>query len=91
MVLAAAVLWLRDRSRDRRRVPESKRSASERRNAVGAQTLIAALLLIAIVYRTYLADSLGGRIAYGLLSLIAAFYFWSGWKANRSINERGDN
>jgi hypothetical protein len=85
VALSALLLWLRDRFRDLRHVPEAERKRSERRNAALGWAFLSFAYSAGFAYRAFSAGDKGQRIAFGLAAVGLLGAFWSSVRLYRKI------
>jgi membrane associated rhomboid family serine protease len=88
IALAAILLWLRDRYRDFRHVPESVRKLAEQKNSAGASAFVSGLFALTCVYRAFQAQTLLSR---AVPAGIAIFLAWACVQRFRRYRKIGSN
>ncbi|MFZ0643950.1 MAG: hypothetical protein WA744_09110 [Candidatus Acidiferrales bacterium] len=85
-MLAGLVLWLRDRFRDLRHVPEAERKLAEQKSAVGAKGFLSFFFMAACVVRAIAIPTFVPRVCY----FLGAFLFaWTCFQCYRSYRMLG--
>jgi hypothetical protein len=70
MVFAGIVLWLRDRFRDYRHIPETTRKLAERRSVEAATSVLFAFYFLLLTYQAIETTTLSRRIYYVSASVL---------------------
>ena len=87
--LAALLLWIRDRFRDLRHVPEEERKRSEARNALGASALVKFVSAAAALrFSIASGDPPWVRVGIGLIALVLFVSLWSTLNMYRKIGSK---
>lgn len=85
VALAALLLWLRDRVRDLRHVPESERKLSERRNAKGATAFVCLIWAAASAFGAVKSGTIAARLPCILVAAISSLICWQAFLEYRKI------
>jgi len=86
LAFAALVLWLRDRVRDARHVPENERKLSERRNLRGATSFVCFLWAAGSAVRVVQTIGIVPRVMY---TAMATVFVWISWHAYKGYHQIG--
>jgi len=87
VTLAVLLLWLRDRFRDFRHVPEAERKLSERRNAAGAAAFGCLIWAAGFVFRAVETAAAVPRVVYVLIAIALIWISWRSYRDYRRIGE----
>jgi hypothetical protein len=83
--LAAVLLWLRDRFRDLRHVPEAERKLSQQRNATGATAFVSLVWTAWFAFHAFRTAATVPRAVFVLIALGFLGLFWQSYKQYRKI------
>jgi ammonia channel protein AmtB len=83
--LAALLLWLRDRFRDFRHVPEAERKRSQQRNATGATAFVCLVWTAWFAFHAFQTAAVEPRVVFTLIAIAFLGVFWQSYKQYRKI------
>jgi hypothetical protein len=85
VALSGVLLWLRDRSRRLKHVPEAENKKSKQRNAVGASAFVSFVFSAVFAYHTLRPGHTVPRIVFGVLAIGLFSAFWASMRRYRGI------
>jgi hypothetical protein len=85
VTLAALLLWLRDRFRDFRHVPEAERKLGQQRNATGATAFVSLVWASWFVFHAIETAALVPRLIYLLVAIVLVRMCWQSYKQYQKI------
>jgi hypothetical protein len=88
ITLAGLLLWLRDRFRDLRHVPEAERKLAERRSAAGARGFVYLVFAVASLTRAIATATFVPRIYYFLGAFLFAWICFQSYQRYRTIGAK---
>jgi hypothetical protein len=83
--LAAFLLWLRDRVRDFRHVPEAERELSQQRNATGATAFVCFIWTAWFTFHAFETSAIVPRVVFVLIAVVFLGIFWQSCRQYRKI------
>jgi hypothetical protein len=83
--LSVLLLWLRDKYRDFRHVPEAERKADERRTAVGANTVVFLFWAAGSAFRAVKEPAIVPRVVFALVAMVTLGMFLESYGRYRKI------
>jgi hypothetical protein len=83
--LSVLLLWLRDKYRDYRHVPEAERKLDERRTAVGANSVVFLFWAAGSAFRALKESAIVPRAVFALVAMVSFGMFWETYGRYRKI------
>jgi len=85
--LAAILLWLRDRFRDLRHVPEAERKLSQQRNATGATAFVCLVWAAWFAFHAVKTAEIAPRIFSALVAMLLLQVSWRSYRQYRNLGK----